>query len=236
MNQRIALVMALTSLLTGCASAPRLDPIRPGEPVALAVVMAPKTQEGVDISNQALGNNTVTGMASGMVVGGAWGLTCGPLAILCVPLGALAGGVTGTVAGAAVGVTGALSEQKATQLRDRMLQVQASHDLRSELDKLVAERARKSWSLVAGPAPTNVTVALHELRLTSTRDEQISFVMQALVTVQRGGQPQQKLYSYVAPASHLSLWLDASSDFLDTGLSGATQQLAAQIVAELALP
>jgi hypothetical protein len=61
-----------------------------------------------------------------------------------------------------------------------------------------------------------------------------------LVTVQKDGAMQkppspQKLYEYMGPFSSLAVWMDERSDFLDTSLSSASQQIAAQIVSELAL-
>jgi hypothetical protein len=46
--------------------------------------------------------------------------------------------------------------------------------------------------------------------------------------------PNQKLYEYSGPPSSIAAWLDEHSDFLVTSFSTASQQIAAQIVSELA--
>lgn len=228
-----------TGLLAGCASAPKPPPIRDGEAVAFVVVAGPPADSAVRISNQALGDGIATGAGSGTVVGGLWGFACGPLAILCVPLGAMAGLATGTVAGAAVGMTGALSSEQAARVRERLGQVRRSHDLLAELQSQIASRAQRHWTVGNETSAHVVTVALQDLQLTSTRDEQLSLVMQVTVTVRLRGAGQTstapKQYSYVGPFSPMAVWVDERSDFIDTSLSSASQQIAAQIVSELAL-
>ena len=45
--------------------------------------------------------------------------------------------------------------------------------------------------------------------------------------------PDKTLYEYLGAYSALSVWLDDSSDFVDTSFSAASQQIAAQIVSDL---
>ncbi|WP_372528904.1 hypothetical protein [Piscinibacter sp.] len=240
MNVRGAGATLWLCILSSCATSPQITPIRSGESVAIVVAMSPQADGVIKIRNQALGKDMSTGAGSGMVVGGLWGLVCGPFAPLCVPIGAAAGAATGTAAGAVVGVTGALSEEKATLLRDRLGRLRQSHDLLDELRSNVVDRAHKHWTVISDPSGSLLTVELYDMQLTSTRDERISFSLRVLVTVQTNGAqhqsaPTQKLYEYVGPFSNLAVWMDERSDFLDTSLSSASQQIAAQIVSELAL-
>ncbi len=240
MTLRVAGATVWLGILSGCATSPQIIPIRSGESIAIVVAMSPQADGVIKIRNQAMGNDMSTGAGSGMVVGGLWGLVCGPFAPLCIPMGAAAGAATGTAAGALVGVTGALSEEKATQLRDRLSRLRQSHDLLDELRSNITDRARKHWTVISDLSGTSLTVELHDMQLTSTRDERIRFSLRVLVTVQTTGAqkpsaPMQKLYDYVGPFSNLAVWMDERSDFLDTSLSSASQQIAAQIVSELAL-
>lgn len=43
----------------------------------------------------------------------------------------------------------------------------------------------------------------------------------------------KKPYEYLGAYSALSVWLDEGSDFVDTSLSSASQQIAAEIVSDL---
>jgi hypothetical protein len=239
-NRRTICATVWLGMLGGCSTPPQITPIRRDESVAIVVVRSPQGNGVIEISNQALGNDTAVGAGSGAVVGGLYGLTCGPLALFCVPLGALAGAIYGTVGGAAVGVTGALSEENAALVRDRLSRVQQSHDLLNELRKNVTDSARKRWNLSVDPSATVVTVELQDMRVTSTRGERVGLTVRVLVTVRPSGSPpqtapKQMLYEYVGAFSSLAVWLDEGSDLLDTSLSSATQQIATQIVSELAL-
>jgi hypothetical protein len=194
----------------------------------------------VPIRNQALRDGANAGAGSGMVVGGLWGLACGPFAPLCVPLGAAAGVVTGMAAGAVIGVTGALSQAQEQQLRARLEHTRQSHDILEDLRARLTDRARRQW-VVDGPEPvSHVMLDLKSLELTSTRDERVSISLLVLVTVQRGmadpkRPPEGKIFAYKGPLSALAIWLDERSDFIEASLSVAGQQLAAEIDSELGL-
>jgi hypothetical protein len=227
-------------LLAGCAVAPVLKPIPNGTPVDIVVSRAPTAGEPVPISNRAIGEGVSAGAGSGVVVGGLWGLACGPLAPLCVPLGAAAGAITGTAAGAVVGLGGALSDSQSAQLRDRLIRARQSHDIVEDLRDHVTDRARKHWPGNAQPSDTELMLELQEVQLASTRDERVSLSLQVVVTVRRIGPgqsppPDRKVFAYTGPFTALAVWLDERSDFIDTSLSTASQQLAAEIVSELAL-
>ena len=228
------------AMLSGCAGTPVLKPIPEGTPLAIATARPATPEEPVPIRNQALGEGASAGMGSGMVIGGLWGLACGPLAPLCVPLGAGMGVVTGGADGAVIGVTGALPDAKAEQLRERLARARKSRDILEDLRVHVTDRASKHWVLDGSPAATTLTLELRGLQLTSTRDERVSLTVQVLATVQRKGSgadppPEYKLYAYTGPLSALGIWLDDRNDFIDSSLGAASQQLAAELVSELAL-
>ena len=239
MKKQMAWSSAVLFLLSGCSSAPSLPPIRHGGPVEIVMADSAPKHKAFNIHNETFSSNTGTGTTSGVLAGGLLGFTCGPLAILCVPLGALAGAITGTATGAVIGLTGALSSEKAGLLRDRLSRVQQSHGLLAELQTNITERAKKYWTLNPDASATVVGIALQEMQLSSTRDEQISILIRVQVDVLQKGQVRsestpKKMYEYSGPPSSLSIWLDEGNDFIDTSLTSASQQIAAQIVADLA--
>jgi hypothetical protein len=149
------------------------------------------------------------------------------------------GGLTGTAAGAAVGLTGDLSADKADQIRERLKRAQRSRDLLQDMRSQLSERAGRHWNLASDPSARVVTVELQELSLTSTRDERVGLVYRVLVTVKTSlaqPTPTRKTFEYASALSPLTTWLDERSDLLDTTLRNAGEQIAAQIVSELALP
>ena len=231
--------VALT-LLGGCATAPQLAPIGKGEPVAMFVVRGPQNEGLVKIHNLSQVDNARVGAGAGAVIGGLFGVSCGPWVTICMPAFASIGAAYGGLAGAAVGVTGALTEDQAARVRDRLTRAQQSHDLLDELRTSVTDRARKHWDLVSDPSATVVTVELQDVSLTSTRDERVGLTVRVVVSVRPSGSPpetaqKQKHYEHVGALSSLAVWLDEGSDLLDTSLSSATQKLATQIVSDLAL-
>jgi hypothetical protein len=247
MNKQIMGAILVFYLLIGCA-APQITPIPRGEPISIEFTRSPKADGVIDIRNEDLGSNAKTGAGTGAtggaVAGAIAGLTCGPFFIFCAPVFATAGAVVGTAAGAGVGagvaIMGELSNEKAAQLRDRVGRVQQSHSLLSELQKNVNDRAQKYWKLGTDQSAALVTIELQDLQLSSMRNEQINCTIRVLLSVQRAvakdsKTTEQKMYQYVAPTSTLSIWLDESSDFIDTLLTSASQQIAAQIVSDLAM-
>lgn len=238
MNTRTVCTGMALALLSACASGPNLRAIQNAETVSVVVTQSETSNGPITVRNEAIGSGVSAGLGTGFVAGGLWGLACGPFAVLCMPLGAITGAVAGTAAGAAVGVTGALADDKAARLRERLGRLQASHSLVDELLRNVNVRAVKYWQLGSGPAATVVNIELQALELMSTRDEQIRCAIRVLVSVKSPGNGQstaadKKKYEYLGAYSALSVWLDESSDFVDTSLSSASQQIAAQIVADL---
>jgi len=247
MNKQIMGAILVFYLLIGCA-APQITPIPRGEPISIVFTRSPKADGVIDIRNEDLGSNAKTGAGTGAtggaVAGAIAGLTCGPFFIFCAPVFAAAGAVVGTATGAGVGagvaIMGELSNEKAAQLRDRVGRVQQSHSLQSELQKNVNDRAQKYWKLGTDQSAALVIIELQDLLLSSKRDEQINCTIRVLLSVQRGvakdsKTTEQKMYQYAAPTSSLSIWLDESSDFIDTVLTSASQQIATQIVSDLAM-
>ena len=207
--------------------------------MAISVVMNPKFGGVIPIRNDAVRSDMATGSDSGVVVGAVWGITCGPLAILCIPLGATAGSIVGDVAGAAVGTTAALSDEKAAQLRRRLDHIQQTHSLLAELTQDLTDRAQKYWTLNSAQPAITLKVELQGLQLTSTREDRVRCEVRVLVNVEpnakgpAAGHLRPKPYEYVGPFSSLGVWLDEDSDFIDVNLTNASQQIAEQIISDL---
>ena len=230
------LVLSCSLALCGCATAPSLQPVPAGDPMSIAVVANPKYPLDIDVRNTALGDAMSTGAGAGALAGGLWGLTCGPFAVLCVPLGAATGMLTGVAAGAAVGAAGALPGDKATQVKDRLLRLEQAHPVVADLQRNLAARAQKYWTVSPDSSAALITAELQPLKVATTRDERLQFILRVTVTQrQANATPLQKTYEYASPLAAMPIWLDEGSDFLDTSLTSACQQISAQIVADLAV-
>jgi hypothetical protein len=235
---RRGLCVPLTvALLSGCASTPSVVPVTRGESVALVVVKAAGVDGPARIDNLSLGSGAKAGLGSGLVVGAASGLGCGPFAFVCVPVGMFVGGLAGWGGGAVVGLTGALPDEKAAQLRQRVAQSLTTHDLLADLGNQVTERAGKVWVLSAERPRYQLTLELSKVDLTSTRDEEIGLVVEvSTVLTRQDVEPptlvSRRVFRFAPPPNALGAWLDERSDFIDTMIGSCSQQLSAQIVAE----
>jgi hypothetical protein len=239
MTRKMTLMTLWIGVLCGCASSPTLSPIREGESVAIVVAMSPRSDGEIKLHNLSIGSNAINGAGSGAVIGGLYGLVCGPLAPVCVPLTASFGALAGTGTGAAIGMTGALVDENVAQLRDRLGRWRQTHDMLGELRINVTERGRKHWKLMPDATVPVVSVELQDMLLNTTRDSRVQLVFRVLVRVGPAGDStsrtsSQKLYEYVGPLTPLSVWLDEEGDFIDTSYTSAIHQVATQIVSELA--
>ena len=239
MKTRFLPLTLCVSLLVGCASKQQLPPIRNGEPITLTVVAGTPRDGQAAVRDTTIGENVRTGAGAGAVAGALWATSCGPWFVLCAPLGALMVSGMGMAAGAAVGAATSLPQDTVNRLHDRLTQLRQAHDPVEDLRVNLSDRARKHWPLSAEAQYTSVNIELQNVFLTSTREQRVSLMMQVLVTTRAPGAaadvaPAQKSYEYVGPHSSLAVWLDDQNDFAKSSLRGAVQQIALQIVADLA--
>lgn len=237
-RQWIGLSLAV-GVLCGCAASSAIRPVPNGETLSIVVVRSPQPNASAGIINQTLGDETRTGAGVGFVTGALFGVTCGPLVVVCVPLFGLTGFATGTVAGVLVGVSGStLSEDKSELVLARLDRVQRSRNWVDDVAREVTELARLEWNLQSG-APTRLaTIELKDIRVASIRDERIGLVVRATVRVRpastdSSAATKEGQFEHLGPFTSLVDWLDESSDVIDKNLSIASRQLALQIVAAL---
>jgi hypothetical protein len=229
--------------MSGCASEPKLAPIPNGETVSIEVAMSPTADGQHGLKNDAIGKDVGVGAGGGAVGGGLLGLFCGPWAPLCIPtfsaFGAAGGAVTGVVVGAASG----LSAEQATQLNDRMLRLNESHDKLAELTTNINDQAAGYWDLNSTEPQTTVRVWVQDLIFASTHGDQVRAILQVNVMLVRnsvkplknGEAPSMKHYVSASPYASLDSWLDDESDIADTNISGAIQEISNQILSDLAI-
>jgi hypothetical protein len=177
---------------------------------------------------------------TGATVGALTGLSCGPLLVFCVPLGALMGAGAGVAVGATAGLAEMLPKDKVVQLEDRLRRLQQSVDPLLELKTSVLAQAGKHWELTEDTSGRVVNLEVQNLQLTADRNKNIALVMQVLVT-QRNGKagsgtrpatPQR--FVVITQGNSLAAWLDERSDLPESQLRTACQQMASQVVSQLA--
>lgn len=241
-NQPAARALAAIALLAlgGCTTTTRLAPLAGKAPVAFVVAQAPPAQDAAAVHDTALHDKSGSGAKIGTTTGALLGLACGPFFVICVPAGALTGAAAGGIAGVAIGVATTLPRETVSQLNDRLQRLQRSHDPVILLRTDVLDQARTHWEIADDTSNRVVTLEVHGLFLTSTSRDRIALVMQVLVHTHDGmlgNNPKrvtQKSFEWVSKESSLETWLDENSDVPAVNLRNACQQVAAEVVSELA--
>ena len=250
-DSKLIIFVIVLSVMSGCASAPKLDQIPNGETVSIVVDVSPNVDGQLNLEH-----DSVTGSAAGdagvAVVGGAgvgaaggaaFGALCGFMAPVCIPIFA----TTGAVAGGTAGVVGSagytLPTEQATQFRDRMRRLNESQDKLAELTTNINDRAGRYWDLNSTEPKTTVRVGVQNLVFLSTWDYQVRAILQISVTIEKKSDkplkaeeaPVVKYYEAASPYGSLDLWLDDESNFASASISSAIRQVSSEIVYDLAI-
>ncbi len=234
-----ASVLAL-AVLCGCASQPSLPRIDDGASLSITVTSAAVTPGGSQIQNNAVGKDAGKGAKGGAIAGGAIGLTCGPFAFFCVPVTAGIGALSGAVGGAAVGAgTASLSEEEATKLRARFITLSETYDHRADLEAHITEQAAKRWTLTPDESDYTVNVLVTNLIFATDHGDQLRMILRVTAIVRdnktkRLSPKEPKVYEYLSPYTNLGVWLDWNNDFAERSLRLGSQQIAMEILADLA--
>ena len=225
-------------LASGCASKPQINVLEVGDNVNIISPINEIQGAMFEISNEAVWEDAETGIASGAVMGGAWGLTCGPWVIICAPLGALVGGVSGALTGAAVGATKSLDKINTDLINRKMTDILQQNDPQEYLLAKVVERASNQYQVIHGHAEKEVTVHPGLLGLHVLSDERLVLATKAVVSVRftdSSGKQQtrSKEFKYVSQPNHLDSWTAEGDEFYQLRLEDAYRTLAENIVMSL---
>ena len=150
------------------------------------------------------------------------------------------GGYSGAMAGGAVGIFKTLPKETVALLEDRLQRLQQSHDPMVQLRMDVLDQARTHWEVTDDSANRVVILEVQGLSLTSASKDEIALVMQVLVRTAPGlatgtsARVTQKRFEFVSKESNLATWLDETGDVPESALRNACQQIATEVVSELA--
>jgi hypothetical protein len=240
MKTQVVTLALLTGLLGGCATAPHVEPISRETPVAFVVAMSQPSQGTNSVRSTAVTHDAVSGAMTGATAGALTGFLCGPLIVFCVPLGALMGAGAGVAAGATVGLAESVPKDKVALLDARLKRMQQSVDPLFELRTNVLDGAGKHWQLTDDTSGRVVSLEVQNLFLTSDRNKNIALVMKVLVSHRTGetaagarpATPQR--FVVITQGNSLAAWLDERSDLPEMQLRTACQQMATQVISQLA--
>lgn len=232
-SRLLALILSL-SIVSGCISSARFGSVPAGETLRVSVHPEGSSPEQ-SVANQTIAGDTGTGLASGMLVGAAWGLTCGPFFWFCAPLGSLAGAVVGGTAGLVVGVAESLPRDKALALEQELTDYLAGRDPDQELLGVLGSRAAVIWLPGTGETGWTLEFKLVGLGLHTHRQERVTLVLRASAQLidasAAGGDPYPvRAFEYESPQFYADSWIGGQMPFVQQQFDTAYRALAEDIV------
>ena len=245
--------MSLLSLVLGACATQQLGTVKSGEEIAIVAYSESGPPPAIDISNKAIGRNSAVGGGGGAAIGALAGLSCGPFAIFCVPMGALAYGLVGAGGGAVVGAAQGLPAPVRDQLKAKIEDYSRLHNAPADLMTTITDKARGHWRLVSSQSGTVVTVRLTEMAFQTVSDSRVALAISVDVSVKRptdSPAPQmsvyvdrsrsvsptgatEKTFNYVGPNYNVRAWIEDKDEFVANSFVHAYRQIAENMLAEL---
>ena len=123
----------LLCILVGCASDRPPSPLPAFQSIALLGVSGSRESLHADSTAAKAVAGASGGAAGGAATGAAIGLACGPLALFCIPVGIVVGGVTGAAAGGITQGGKGLSRDNSRRVNDLLQKQQPGLDIHERL-------------------------------------------------------------------------------------------------------
>jgi hypothetical protein len=233
-----AILFLLCAGLSGCATTPAVG-IGKGQEVAFQQVALTYPRQPIGLSNAAIFDSARFGAGGGAVIGALAGLSCGPLFVLCSPIGAVIYGAGGALIGAGVGVAQTLPSETLEQLQRRVEAFSASHDVPAELMAAIAERGKGHWLAVAAtPSTPVVQVRIESVSLYNDQVGRVGLGIRLFVITRPPGGDRRdetdRKFEYVGTTSEPRLWIEDPDDFVATSFRNAYVGIAHDVFAYLA--
>ncbi len=238
---RMAVVLPATLLVTGCA-AERPQPTPDIETMAILSLDTPTGEFGVQANRNDVRIGGNTGMKGGAMAGATLSLTCGPAIIFCMPFftvsGAMIGGATGNIAGAASEALDLYPAQIEERLALVLQDIDRRRNLSDEMHELVsaAVPAHRQADLpfadnIARVGPEIVELYSHEGSLLALR-------ITALLVIERNNPTAvshtfTRRYTYETSKMPIEYWLNDSGRPLDEGFSECIRKLSMMMAWDL---
>ncbi len=227
-------------LVCACSNMPGPGLIAPGDTVVFETSSGGHDGESVPIRNKAIETDSQVGVTSGALVGAAWGITCGPWFWICSPVGALMGAVGGGATGFVVGAAEGLGKEKGLLLTSEISSALRSYDVQQQLIETVSNRARAHWQVIETTADKRIVIQLDHMGLETLRKEQAELVMEVSVTVNalaslKKDHNQTRHFAYRSSPTYINSWIENHDDFIKLRFMDAHRTLAENIIMELSV-
>lgn len=218
-------LFAATALISACASTNKpthasLRSIPLGSSIRVVAVEpeieTPDAKTAGETVGKGIAGGAGAGAAYGAGAGFMMGFACGPLFIICSPLGAVGGAASGAIFGAAAGgvwkAVLALPEEKAEALEAVMAATIADLSVSQTLVQEFREQSKDRWAIIDAEAPTKITLGIEGLFIDQGKDDQlvVKLVNSMVVSYGPGELDTTKriLFTYVSERHHVDHWIE----------------------------
>jgi len=224
--------------LFGCASERPAPQLPAFERIALLSVGGSRADLHADSTAAKATVGATGGAAGGAGTGALIGLACGPLALFCVPVGMVVGGVTGAAAGGITQGGKGLSGENSRRVNELLQQQQPSLDIHEQLYEAVrlALPADRLADEQSADAIATLRVTLIELRQHS--NQRVSFTINAEMYTewdQRSKKParQTNRYEYETAREAVEDWLADDGAGFRRGIATCIERVAGWMARDL---
>ena len=222
MNRLITAIFVISSL-SACASTPeevRLTRIADDTRVRLSVVEPDSEAPNVSKDGGAYAKNIGVGALAGAGMGAGFGFmagfACGPLVIVCGPIGAIGGAMGGTVFGMAAGTFSAASlqlpQEKAEALDAIVSKTYADTVMTDVLSDRFKTNGESHWSFVDGGEAVSITLVLDGVGFSKERKDHLTMTLASTLVVQTGSGDsatvEKRQFVSSSPSHHVDYWIE----------------------------
>lgn len=181
----------------------------------------------------------VGGAAVGAATGAVFGMACGPMALVCVPLGAVVGAGVGLVGGGAMAGTyagrGGISGEKAKQFNEATIHLIDEDGLARKLHERFVASANSHW-VIEGNSSNTAKLFVRSLRFAQQRGDNVRLVLDVEMDVNLGGRAETFEFKYAGRFQHVDDWLANDGERfqleIDTAIEDVIRKMIASLVPE----
>lgn len=219
---RSVALLAATALITACASTPTetTSPSVPlGSDIRVTGIEPEVETPNAKTAGEAIAGGAVVGAAGGALIGAGagfmMGFACGPLFVVCGPIGAVGGIAGGAIFGAAFGgITNAmraLPKDKAEALEAIMTATIVDFSGSQKLIEEFEAQNYNRWTLTEAGAPTEITLGIEGLFLEQGKKDLLVVKLVTSMVVSHGPgeleSTERMLFTYVRQ-HHIDYWIE----------------------------
>lgn len=232
------IAVLLVGLLCGCASKREM----PLLPAFSSIALASESSGREDLTANSTASKAAGGMAgggaSGAAAGAAVGLACGPLAFFCVPVGLVAGGLTGAAAGGFTEGGKGLSSEHSRQANEVLKNLRAEIDPQEALYQELRVALPEGFETAADSAEAMVKVEVRLIELRQHADERVSFRLNARMNTNWTGDDgkasaQSNDYEFETAREFVEDWLADDGAGFRTGFHQCIERVSSWMVRDL---